>query len=619
MTRGCLLGLALALGLSSGCAGRKLAVHGEPGGNLLALAAKQGERADKHHKDKPLVVLIEEDGIRAVDPVTATERWRSSLRAQAHPAANDSTIFVPLSGHRLAAIDRLSGVVMWKVELPGEALSGLAANGVAVVATVVDHRKGRSRAVGLSALDGQLRWMRRTDARLGAPAVVGGVALVPIGNQVVALGARTGWERARLDLGGRAPEGANIIPAVERVKRRGEALYAGTDRQWVDLRTATSGKLDALDEIQGYGHVFEANEGLDAGHGDGERMRLWVDLSPTTVGHRDAIFVCRRAVVAMRVDGHGTPHSAQWTYLSDGPEFVGADVRDDRVVLVREDGLVVEVSRVDGSELDRIAGAAPTRGALMLDLPPRSGNTKPTKPERDLRLAMMRDLILDPDPRLLPAQQLAVEILWRDDDADVRHAVERIARGDVRAETTVASATLRAHAAERLAEPWGAATADQVAALREELHARPSFLSDVHPAAAILARKAVAAGDETMVTDLVELLNHPSTEAADLDPLVRALGDLGTDEALEGVAKFLRHYHADEGVLYESAALTSAVEILAKHTEHRAFLQHVVDDPFTAPALRDYIAARVPEDGSPETPDVREQPPEIAALSTPGL
>lgn len=619
MTRGCVMGLVLALGLSSGCAGRKLAVHGEPGGNLLALAAKQAERADKHHKAQPLVVLIEQDGLRAVDPVTATDRWRSSLRAQGHPAANDTTVFVPLSGHRLAAIDRVSGVVTWKVELPGEALSGLAANGTTVVATVLDHRRGRSRAVGLSALDGQLRWMRRTEARLGSPAVVGSVALVPIGTQVVALGTRSGWERARLDLGGPAPEGEDIIPAVERVTRSGEALYAGTDRRWVDLRTATSGQLDALDEVQGYGHVFEANEGLDAGHGDGERMRLWVDLSHTTVGHRDAVFVCRRAVVAMRVDGHGTPHTAQWTYLSDGPEFVGADVRDDRVVLVREDGLVVEVSRVDGSELDRIAGAGPTRGALMLDLAPRSAKARPGKPDRELRLAMMRDLILEPDPRLLPAQQLAVEILWRDDDAEVRHAVERIARGDVRSEATVASATLRAHAAERLAEPWGAATAEQVEALREELRARPSFLAGVSPAAAVLARKAVAAGDETMVTDLIALLNHPSTDAADLDPLVRALGELGTDEALSGVVEFLRHYHADEGVLYESAALTSAVDVLVAHAEHQPFLQQVVHDPFTAPALRDYIAARVPEQGASETPDVQQRPPEIAALSTPGL
>lgn len=619
MTRGLLLGLGLALGLSSGCAGRTLAVHGEPGGNLLALTAKQGARADRQHHEQPLIVMVEEGGLRAVDPVTAGERWRSSLRAAAHPSANDTTVFVPLTGHRLAAIDRASGVVKWKVELPGEALSGLAANDITVVATVLDHRKGRSRAVGLSALDGQLRWMRRSEGRLGAPAMVGSVALVPVGNQVVALGARTGWERARLDLGGKAPQGEDIVPAVERVQRNGEALYAGSARRWVDLRSATSGQLDALDEIQGYGEVFSANDGLDAGHADDERLRLWVDLSPTTVGHRDAVFVCRRAVVAMRVDDHGTPRLAQWTYLSDGPEFVGFDVREDRVVLVREDGLLVQLSRTDGAELDRIAGAAPTRGALMLDLPDRLEGDKRSKPEREQRLAMMRDLILDADPRLLPAQQLAVEILWRDDDAHVREAVERIAAGEVRGGKTVAAQQLRAHAAERLAEPWGRPDAAQIAALREELHARPSFLSDVRPRAAVLARRAVAAGDQTMVGDLVELLNHPSTDAGDLDPLVRALGDLGTSEALDGVEGFLRRYHADDGVLYESAALTSAVDILAANTERVAVLHTLKADPFTAPALRDYIAERVPEQGPPTNSDVREHPPEIAALSAPGL
>lgn len=619
MTRGVLVALALGLGVSSGCAGRHLDVHREPGGNLLALTAKQGARADRHHQDRPLVVMIEESGLRAVDPSTASDRWTSSLRATGHLTANETAVFVPLSGHRLAALDRTSGAVLWKIELPGEALSGVAANGRTVVVSVLDHRKGRSRAVGISALDGQIRWMRRTEGRLGSPAVVGTIALVPVGNQVVALGTRAGWERGRLDLGGPAPQGDDIVPAVERVSRDGGALYAGTDRAWVDLQTATSGHLDGLSEIQGYGEVFSTNEGLDAGHADAERLRLWVDLSATTAGHRDAVFVCRRAVVAMRVDDEGTPRLAQWTYLSGGPEFVGFDVRDDRVVLVREDGLLVQLSRTDGAELDRVAGAAPTRGALMLDLPDTLDAPRRSKPQREQRLAMMRDLILDSDPRLVPAQRLAIEILWRDDDAHVRDAVARIAHGEVRDEPSAASAELRAHAAERLAEPWGTPDAEQIAALRRELAARPSFLTGVRPPVAVLARRAVAAGELSMVADLVELLNHPSTEAADLDPLVRALGELGTAEALDAVASFLRRYHADDAVLYESAALTSAVDILARDDAHAPMLEELLGDPFTAPGLRDYIGARVRQSAVPNAPDVREHPPEIAALSTPGL
>ena len=171
----------------------------------------------------------------------------------------------------------------------------------------------------------------------------------------------------------------------------------------------------------------------------------------------------------------------------------------------------------------------------------------------------------------------------------------------MRGEKTAASAQLRAHAAERLAEPWGAADADQIAALRRELTARPSFLSNVRPASAALARQAVAAGDTAMVGDLVALLEHPSTDAADLDPLVRALGELGTPEALGGLASFLRRYHADEGVLYESAALTSVVDILAASDGYAPLLRAMLEDPFTPSALRDYIAARVPAPGPTET------------------
>ncbi|MEM6293165.1 MAG: hypothetical protein AAGA54_17955, partial [Myxococcota bacterium] len=197
-------------------------------------------------------------------------------------------------------------------------------------------------------------------------------------------------------------------------------------------------------------------------------------------------------------------------------------------------------------------------------------------------------------------------------------AVATIARGDVRDEPTSAAQRLRAHALDRLAEPWGSPDASQVAQLREQLHARPSFLEDVEPAVAVLAKRAVAAGDASMIDDLIELLMHPSTDAADLEPLVRALGDLGTPEALAGVEAFLRQYHADDAILYESTALTSAVDVLARADAGAQTLRSIVEDPFTAPALRDYIAPRLPEQ-APEASDDEGTPPELAALSTPGL
>ena len=137
-----LLAGALLLG-STGCAGRALATHTAPGGNLLALTARQAERddraAERQRRVKPLAVLIERDGIRALDVDTATERWSSNIEAEAHPAANTNAIFVPLSGHRLAALDRHSGELMWRIELPGEALSGIAANASTVVVTAVSY------------------------------------------------------------------------------------------------------------------------------------------------------------------------------------------------------------------------------------------------------------------------------------------------------------------------------------------------------------------------------------------------------------------------------------------------------------------------------------------------
>jgi hypothetical protein len=555
------------------------------------------------------VVLVEHRGLRAIDPVTAQVRWWHATPVAGHPVASDTTVYVPLAGHRLMAVDRRTGVVNWKIELPGEAVTGIAVSEPIVVVSVVDHRRGRSRLAALSSHDGALRWIRRSDRLFGAPAAVGRVVLAPLGDQVVAFRLHAGTERARLDVPSPAvsrtrAEGA---PAYERVTVFGRSLLAGEGTRWVDLRAAIDGEVEDLQRVDdGYGSVFAEFDGLDPGHGYDERLRFWVEFDETSAAPRSAVLLCRRAVLSVRLDPAGHATAGQWAYLADDDrEFVAMDVGEHRVTLVREDGRILQLSRRSGVEIDRIEGGEATRGALVLDADaPVDGADQ--RPDRSRALRMLADVVLDVDPRLLPAQRLVADLMWRDEDPWVRAAVVQLAQADVRSETSEAAAALRRHALDLVAGPWGRPNDDETRELIADLSERPSFLDDRRPEAGVLARRAVRAGDATMLPHLVEHLLHPGTPATDLPEVVAALADLRQREAVEGLATFLRRYHADPQVVFESEALLRAVDVLVVRCSDAepdedselakiasAALSEIAIDPFTEPSLREYIATRL--------------------------
>ena len=362
-----------------------------------------------------------------------------------------------------------------------------------------------------------------------------------------------------------------------------------------------------------------------------------MEFDDTSAAPRSAILLCRRAVLSIRLDPKGRATEASWAYLTpDAREFVAMDVGEHRVTLVREDGQILQLSRRSGEELDRIRGGERAHGALVLDADRPADAAKAKPPKREQALHQVAQVILDDDARLLPAQRLVADLLWRDEDPWVRAAVIQIAQAEVRTESTDAAEALRRHALDLMSGPWGRPNEAEARTLLAELGERPSFLDGERPPAAVLARRAVQAGDASMIPHLVAHLLHPGTAAADLPEIVAALDDL---DAVDGLATFVRRYHADPAALYESGALLGAVDVLVDRSrftptgeeddEPRArlartawtTLSEIAEDPFTEAALRDYIADRLPE--APAGVDavelVDDDEPQLTALSHPGL
>ncbi|HWB74501.1 MAG TPA: PQQ-binding-like beta-propeller repeat protein [Nannocystaceae bacterium] len=588
-----LAALALAC-VASGCGHRMLASHGREHGNLFAHAEDSDVRQRDTGDETPLVVLVEKERVVAVDPIAAKTRWSIPLRVTGHPVASGDAIYLPARGHRIVAVERKSGRELYTIWLPGEALTGLAVADPWLVATVVDDKPGvRARVLGYDTNEGEPRWDRPSATPVGIPEVVGRVAVMPVGDQVVALRARSGRELARLDLSAARAQGI----ALERVTHRRGAWFAGGGTRWVGLGAAGEGS-DGRELVAGYSDLLPAARAMDVGHGDDERLQLWLRFNDRDPTPRDAILLARRVVVAMRLDTEGLPVRARWVYEEPGRELVAMEVTGDRVVLVREDGGIVTLSDDDGHVLDRIAGDEPVRGALIMGAPANGRGTHGRDDDPDA-IADLRRLLVTDDPRILPAQQLASLLLWRNDDVRVRRLVSKLADGELRDDASESTALLRAHAATLVAGRWGSGSTADVDALVHELERRPGFGRHAADDLAPSIRAAVRSGRPEVVDELGALLLHPGTRSEDLLEIVAALDQLDDARAVPALDEFVRRYHADEVIANESMALFAAADLLLEHAAEGGnageaivrTLRTVAEDPLCEPRLRASIVA----------------------------
>ncbi|MBL4684020.1 MAG: PQQ-binding-like beta-propeller repeat protein [Nannocystaceae bacterium] len=620
------MSLLAMVSLTAACAGRMVDPDRGAHGNLGAELAR-GEARWTTRSGPPTAILIERSGVRAVNPDSGQELWWSALHVIGHPAADADTIYLPLRGHRLVAVDRRSGVMRWSTHLPGEALTGLCVGDGVVVAVIVDggHRS-RSRVVALSTEDAVLRWQRRSHERFGTPAARRNAVNVSLGSEVLAFRIRSGRELARVSLRAGDKNGASPRQ-LERLQTQDDTLVLGGGNRFVNLASASGGRAPEVQRVDsGHGWIFDPIEGLDPGHNDAERLRLWVRFVVSGDAPRAAVLLARRAVVAMRLGPDGRPIRALWVHQAAGrEEYVAMDVTEDRVTLVQEDGAIVHLDARDGTVLTRWPGKRPTRGALLVGAS-RTGKTatagKTATPDAALVRQQLVALFGDGDPRLHPAHVLAADLLWRSDDVSARATVEALADGSRTVGYGDPAAGLQAHALTLISGPWGAADAAELEARLAALSDRPSFLAGRSLQLATVARAAVHSGNREMVPHLVGHLLHPATAASDLTEIAGALATLGGEAATAGLAAFVRRYHADPEIVYESRALHVAVDYLAddyladddgagdsaspatSESESKiepadtaeATLDAALRDPFTEPELRAYIAQHVARD-----------------------
>ncbi len=588
--------LGVAVAIASGCATRVLPANAPEHGNLAAEAADHDPDAAAQASAVaalPLVVLVERTRVVAVDPIHGRERWSLPLVVTGHPVASAHTVYLPVRGMGLVAVDRAKGTTRFVAQLPGEALTGLAVAEPVLVATVLDPDGRRpAQVVGVSTQDGVIRWRRPAASRVGIPEVVGEVAVVLIGDQLAALRLDTGREVARLDVAASADRRAEF----ERVVHRRGMWFVGSGTRWVDVGARGSGG-EARALARNYAPAFRTVRGMDDGHGDDERLRLWLRWSSVDASPRDAILLSRRAVVAARLDADGRPLRPRWVHVERDGEFVAMEVTGNRVILVREDGAIVQLDDDDGRELHRIDGGEPVFGALVLGAGPKPRGTAHRRDDPSVVRDLERLLAID-DPRLLPAQHFSADLLWRSDDPSVRAKVSALAEGvgEDGTDPGERALALRDHARALVRTPWGSDTDADTSALLQALRQRSSFGAPTTVSFDEPIRAAVRSGSPEVIAELGRLLLDPTTTATDLVRIVDAFATLDDARAVEPVATFVTRYHADDQIVAESTALHEGARVLLQHVDDAtagpralAVLRRVVDDPLCAPSLRTVI------------------------------
>lgn len=600
------------LALLAACAGRPIPDTRSDPPRFSAVLAR-GLAHEPPMLDPPRLVVFSAAEAIGIDPTTGEARWRRPLRVFGQPASYGRLIVVPVRGQQLLALDADTGITEWSAKIPGQALTGIAISERFVIVTgLADPPRPRARKpmrsviAGFSSIDGERRWMRETEALAGVPAAAGPFGWVPVDGEVLALRLRTGRLVTRLD----PPADVDF----ERIERHGDTLLAAGPDAFLDLY---DGGRTVYRVQAGSGPAFGEVEGMDPGlgHDDGIAFRL---LPGTGTGApRNALFLGRRALFFVRLDPKGRPVRARWLHLRhDQREYVAMHATKNRVLLVRDDGAITHLDRATGRVKEEIAGRVEPVGASFVGRDPYADDGEDTI-ERETVIAGLIGLIEDPDPRLLPAQKLAVDVLWRDEDPQVRAYVVDLARGIMRPDGAEESIVLRKHARRSLRGAWGGGDEESVQKLLVKLE--PSATSSLADA----SREAVAAGGPPVIPKLVALLSNPRVEPGDLDAVTRALRDLDDPRALEGVCDFVVRYHADQEIVDESLAIYYAIELIlavalpplpervdaADRARARQTLQALLRDEFTVPSVRAFIETRLPYPDALEEIDASEAEP----------
>jgi outer membrane protein assembly factor BamB len=432
-------------------------------------------------------------------------------------------------------------------------------------------------------------WKREFQGKVGSPAVIGDVVMVPWNHQnLSAIDAKTGDEFARIRLKDTVVGHAFVD---------GNKLFAGSDRTFFEITSKLSSGLARKSPF------FELPERTLPGEPlllpdiysfdpiqppDSARHRITLGWRPSVVSVLDQkrialqdnnlYLVFYRFIVAF----DPATYAVRWIYTHP-EDMVGTAVQTGGILFGDASGRIGFLSANKGEKLWEATSGLES---LVITLRPEPVSQfsftdeclKPEKSRKQLLIAAR-----DSDARLVPVRVLIVELLAALDDSE--STANLIELCDNR-ETT---AQVRKSACEALANRE--VGSDQVVVA---LKRHASFLDGTTaPPVGTLALAAAKQKDKNAVALLIAHLKDPNTPVNELPQLVSALGQLQDHAAVKPLTDFLRLYHADATEPHLIEALVGTVDALVALSGPASVdvLKEVSEDVMGSEAVREQATA----------------------------
>jgi len=496
----------------------------------------------------------------------------------------------------LVARSLRSGAVRWRAPLPTSGrLLGVASDGrhLVYVTEAEGSRVEGHEVASLTALDaasGAAKWRLGAQGRMGAPALTGGLVLVPFSHQYLCvLDARTGRELGRLR--NREEEIEFVVPTPEGVFYGSRGLFRLDTKavQGVAAR-ATYLRVPLPAEFLRAAYATDAYSAAQSQYTAYDRNRLLWRVTSDGAGFRDQLVFLHnyRFVFAMSA----TTGSARWAYAYPGEDLVASAHLGQDLLLVSAKGDIVALDALTGAAVGTHTLGMPVVGATI----DADGFAAPRGPTAAADLTeTLTEIIWDPDRRFEQVKLFCIAELSRIADPRVVGALIRIVTHEN------VDRTVYARAAETLIARVDSASTPE---LQSALMVRTDYLAATRARGVdALAGAAAKLRARDLAPPLIEHLLDAETPVTALASIVAALVAIGEASAVEPLAQFLLDHRADEAMEEHPEALRAAADGLMRlgGPTHRQLLAFIEGDGHTRPFLRAYVGDALRAKGPAKT------------------
>lgn len=558
------------------------------GGDIETLTARIQGAKEREIRPCAVGVTPEPSKLYAFDLNSQRVLWQAPTETSITPIVVGDYVITHEKGDIVGhAIE--SGDTRFRVDDMNMTLVGADASNRFVAFTLTKGSNTYAESAVFTIRANSVLWKREFEGKVGSPAVIGDVIIVPWNHQnLSAIDATTGDEFARIRLKDTVVGHAFVD---------GKKLFAGSNRAFFEITPKVTSGLARKSpffelperNLPGEPLLLPDVYSLDpiqppesASHRIALKWRPSVvsvlDKERIALQDNNLYLVFYRFIVAF----DPSTYAVRWIYTHP-EDMVGTAVQTGGILFADVSGHFGFLSANKGEQLWKAKSGL---NSLVVTLRPERVSQFSFSDERLTPEELRKQLLIaarDSDARLVPVRVLIVELLAALDDPESTANLIELCDND---ETT---AQVRKAACDALANRK--VGSDQIV---NALKRHASFLDGTTaPPVGALAMAAAKQKNKSAVALLVAHLKDPNTPVKELPKLVWSLGQLQDHAAVKPLTDFLRLYHADANDPHLIEALVASVEALVALSGPASadVLKEVSNDVMGSEAVREQATA----------------------------